>query len=236
MDDFLKNQLNLLRNRIPIGINGAVKLLKECNGDINLACDLFKKQALETIKEKISFETSDENIENQLVKFNYDIGQTLAALFEQKYTFTERILLTNKNTEKTLDLIVGTIEKEDNLTRDFWLDLDEVKQLNTCRRCLITIMEWINYKEWEGFDYAICCTDWTKELIIQLRNQLQLDNIANNVEEALSISEKFYEIKRCITDHPPIDKYEAFFNQQKEIIYERLIEYVRININEFPKE
>lgn len=236
MDELLKERLNLLRNRIPIGINGAIKLLKECNGNIDQACTLFKKQASESIKKKISFEVNDEDIEMQLTKFNYDIEKAFTALFEQKYSMTERILLTNRNQEKTLSIIAGAIEREDNLTRKYWLDLDEVKLLNTYRRCLITIVEWIDYKEWEGFDYAICRDDWTKEIIIQLRDQLQLESIANKIEEALSISKKFYEIKRSITERPPIDKYNSFFDQQKEAIYGRLIQYVKDNINEFPKE
>ena len=237
MDDLLKEQIKSLRTQIPIGLSGAIKILKTTNGNIELASSLYKEQAFEIVKDKITFEIDDKQIQQSLDQCNYDIAKTIEALSELKYSTVERILLRYKDLEQASSRILDVIEKDDNIKRNYWIDLEDTKHLNIPKRCLLIIVEWINYEEWESFCFAIAREDWTKAFINELRNQLKLEELAKHVEEALNISEKFYSENKNASQvpfqYPPLDDLDAYFQKEKPELYRVLIDYVKANIEDF---
>lgn len=80
MNDLLKEQIKSLRTQIPIGLSGAIKMLKATNGNIELASNLYKEQAFEIVKDKITFEIDDKQIQQSLDQCNYDIAKTIETL------------------------------------------------------------------------------------------------------------------------------------------------------------
>jgi len=231
MDEILKHKCELLRSQLPIGLNGAIKLLKETEGDIEQAKALFKDRIFVLVKEKSGMQ--DNVILNYLEKNNYDTQKTLECLFEEKYTLTERILIKNKDKEKALTTLQNAIEQTDNLSRRFWLDAEEMKKLNRQRYCFVIIQEWMNYEDWEGFEPAVC-TSFCVPAATQIKEELGMQELAENILQAHNICEEFYTVEREITDRPDIRTYNDYFEGYRDELIDNLYSFVKRNIYQFP--
>lgn len=231
MDENLKHKCTLLRSQLPIGLNGAIKLLKETEGDIEQAKALFKDRIFRLIKEKT--DAQDNIILSHLEKNNYDTQKTLEYLFEEKYTLTERIFIKNKNKGKALSNVLYSIEQTDNLTRHFWLSEEELKKLNPYRYCFAIIQEWMDYEDWEGFEPAVC-TSFCVPASQQIKTKLHMEELADNILKASEICEEFYSAKREITKRPDISIYNDYFEEHKDELIDKLYSFVKGNLNQFP--
>jgi hypothetical protein len=90
MHDNLKDQLVLLRQRIPIGLRHGQVLLENTNGNIDEAEHLFKKETIATLIEKTG--VSHDTAKLHLEKNKYDIASALKAIDEEQHSLSERIL------------------------------------------------------------------------------------------------------------------------------------------------
>lgn len=233
MDNLLNEKVNTLRGLIPIGINGAMKYLKQTDGDIDKAIDLYKSDTFNTVRKSLDFEISENKIRKYLDETNFDIQKTKDKLFEDRFTLTERILLKEKNKENAFDKIQYSIEKNFDLKRDFWLSIDQIKKLPTPLYSFIIIQEWRNYESWEGFGSAIL-TEFTQYAIKEIRDVLELKEMATKLQSAMEISNHFYSIKRSILERPDIDIYEEYYQENESILIGYLYDYVKENITQFP--
>lgn len=112
-----KEELDLLRQQIPIGIRHGLNLLDRTNGDIHLARSLFEDELIAIIIGKTS--VLPEVAQRHLVAANYDIAKALGSIDDERFTLPERILRKSKdNKEEALSLLARNLEDAKNLKRD----------------------------------------------------------------------------------------------------------------------
>lgn len=238
-----QQEVNLLRQQIPIGLRHAFRLLSSTNGNIDEALHQFKAEMIAVIVEKTA--VSAEMAADHLAKCNYDIVKTLASIEEERYTLPERILRSKKNDkEGALTLLADNLEREQQLPRNYWLLLDRLPPLTPVQYTLAVVKEWWEYLDYEGFDYAIY---FHLDIVTpQLETALQLPGIASCLRAArvrsdeliarykqLPKKKKTFHVANVINKDRWFLQQEAAFEAQRGLIIERLYELVVGNLKEF---
>jgi hypothetical protein len=241
----------LLRQRIPIGISGGLILLKKVNGDLEKAEEQFKEEMIALAVNKT--EVTSEVATSHLIKSSFDITlaikrikDELKSIDDARYTVTELILRDNKNNkEDALFKIMHEVEEQLNLKREFWLSFDSLKALPAEVYSFMVIMEWLNYEDYEGYDYAL---SFHLDLVIKnIKDQLALTGLANSLQQANDLKDIIYaknetdkDLQRYINasnelrEHEEYQKCEEFFKSQRPLLLERLCVLVKSNIGLYP--
>lgn len=250
MNEIYKDKLISLRQRIPVGLNYGLKLLERTNGDLEKAEQQFKGEMITLAINKTGVTSEVATI--HLTKKGFDLGlaiksieEELKSIEDERYTFTELILRKHKNKEDALNKIMYAVEEQYNLKREFWLDVECLKGLPAEIYKIIVILEWLNYEDWEGYDYAL---SFNLNLVTeQIKNQLALTDLANSLEHANDIKNIIYakhETKRDfqnyinagneLRENEEYQKCEEVFKDQRPLLIERLYEFVKDNKAQYP--
>lgn len=235
-----KEQLQLLRQQIPIGIRQGIQLLNQTNGDVDQAQQLFEAGVIEIIIQKTA--VSADVARKYLITHHYDIPQTIASINEERFTLSERILQKSKdNKEGALTLIVQNIELTSNIQREFWLPLEALTYLAPQIYCLLVVHEFLSYEDWEGFSSAIYFHPGL--VTTQLETLAGLHFVAIHLHEAKKRSDEIYqqykgrlvsEISNKVADDIVFRRHQAGFEAAKALIIDRLYNLMVENIGLFP--
>lgn len=244
MNEIYKDKLEILRQRIPIGLRHGLTLLEKVEGDLEKAENQFAEEmvALTIAKTRVK---SDVAIRH-LTKNNFDIGLTIKSIDEERYTLTELIIRKYKDKkEDALDKIVFAVEEQYSLKRDFWLNFGHLKSLSPEIYCFMTTMEWLNYESWE--DYQIALSFNLNIVAEQIDKKMGLSDLANSLkkgESLLILVYEKYEVRKDYTNYSKatselreskdFQKTEKDFKEQRPILIDRLYELVQTNIDKFP--
>ncbi|NLR59664.1 hypothetical protein HGH93_16240 [Chitinophaga polysaccharea] len=235
-----QQEVNLLRQQIPIGLRHALQLLTNTNGNIDQAIHQFKAEMVAIVVEKATVAT--ETAAEHLTKCSYDIAKTLASIEEERYTLSERILRSKKNDkEGALTLLAYNLEKEQQLPRNYWLLLDQLPALAPVQYTLAVVNEWREYLDYEGFDHAIY---FHLDIVApQLETALRLPEIAYCLQAARVRSDELIahykkkpvkkasiHVANVINADPWFLKQEAAFEAKRGLIIDRLYELVAANL------
>lgn len=238
-----KEELDLLREQIPIGIRHGLNLLIKTNGDINIACRLFEDELTGIIISKTS--VSREVARHHLVAANYDIAKALVSIDEEQYTLPERILRKSKdNKEWALGLLARNLEDAKSITRKYLLTLDQLQDLSAVQYCLLVVMEWLDYEDYEGFDHAIyfypdiaATQIETLLLLPEVAGYLRAGRVRSDqiIEQYKSKSpgKKPFHVSNVINVDAEFVGNENGFRESRAIIIDRLYELVVNNIGQF---
>ena len=244
MNEKFKDELTILRQRIPVGLRHGLTLLEKVNGDLEKAEKLFQDEMVSLIINKTGI--TSESAVNHLIKSKFDISRTIRSINEERYTLTELILRRQKdNKEDALNKIMPLVEKKYHLKREFWLDFDGLSALPSEIYCFMTIMEWLNYEGWEDYEHAL---SFNLNIVTeQIKNQLALTDLANSLHQANNIQISVYtkyetskDIKHYINARNELSEHEEYqkcvneFKKQRPILIERLYELVKNNIDKYP--
>lgn len=242
MNEIYKDKLEILRQRIPIGLRHGLILLEKVEGDLEKAENQFSEEMIALTIAKTGVK-SDVAIRH-LTKSNFDIGLTIKSIDEERYTLTELIIRKNKK-EDALGKIVFAVEEQHSLKRDFWLNFDHLKILPPEIYCFMTTMEWLNYECWE--DYQIALSFNLNIVAEQIGKNLGLSDLANSLKKAESllilVYEK-YEVRKNhnnyskatseLQENKDFQKTENDFKEYRPRLIDRLYELVQTNIDKFP--
>jgi hypothetical protein len=215
------NEIKRLRARIPIGINRAEKLLLETRGDVLLAERIFTESMVRLFMEK---ELPDrDRAVSYLEQTNYDLGAALRKSESDRYSITELCLRKNCKKEDALDKILCAMETKYNYS--FWLcwEKKDIPPLNTSEYTFVVIMEWINYESWEG-DLVI------SERIAKACRELNFNELADLLDRVISRKKKV----ETIWEDRFYRLLERVFLRRKADLTERLYEFVKERIRDFP--
>jgi hypothetical protein len=244
VNEIYKDKLEILRQRIPIGLRHGLTLLEKADGNIEKAEEYFRDEMVVLTLDKRQV-TSDIALRH-LEKNNFDIHLTIKSIDEELYTLTELILRKYKNKkEVALEIIMHAIEETKAIERKFWLNFEDLKKLPDEVFCLLTVMEWLNYESYENLDAAL---SFELEIVTkQLENKLALPDLANSLLRASEIKRLTYEknesgkgIENYIKainqflEHKEYEKCENTYQQQRPLLIDRLYELVTKNIDKFP--
>ncbi|MGH1519859.1 hypothetical protein [Chryseobacterium sp. JK1] len=244
MNKIYKDKLEILQKRIPIGLRHGLTLLEKTNGNVEKAEEYFRNEMVTLTANKTNV-TNDIALKH-LVKNNFDIGLTIKSIDEERYTLTELILRKYGNRkEEALDKIMYAIEETHSIERQFWLKFHDLKELSSETFCLLTLMEWINYEDYESFEIALSFE--LETVTQQLENKLALAELANSLRRANEIQKLLYEKNNTdkgienyilatnqLRENKEYQKYETNYKEQRSLLIERLYEFVSANIDKFP--
>lgn len=251
MNNNLKDKLMLLRQRVPVGLSDGLLLLEAVDGNLEKAEEQFKAEMIALAVNKTGVTT--EVAASHLIKCNFDITlaikrikDELKSIDDARYTVTELILRDNKNNkEDTLYKIMCAVEERFDLKRDSWLSFDGLKVLPREVYGFMVIMEWLNYEDYEGYDYAL---SFHLDLVIKhLKDQLVLTDLANSLQQASDLKyvvfaknetgkelHNYINASNELREHEEYKKCEGFFKSQRPLLLERLYELVKSNVALYP--
>lgn len=237
-----KEQLDTLRQQMPIGIRQGLDLLRKTGGDIVAARSLFEEEITAIIISKTS--VSREVAQKHLKAANYDIPKTLVSIEEERFSLPERILRNTKDKEAALSLLAQNLEDAKGIKRDHWLALDQLQHLSPVQQCLLVVMDWLDYEDYEGFDAAIYF--YLDLVITQIEAQLLLPELADTLRHAgirrdeikaghrakNAVNKSFFLVNKLSKDRKLLS-YEDAFKASKSAIVDKLYDLVTNNIKEF---
>jgi hypothetical protein len=194
-----------------------------------------------------------------LLRYKYDVKQTIISLEDEyciikgeRKTSTAYKLYRYKD-DKTL--VVNSVSKlilhKYKLKRPsaiainspYYLKEEELLKLNEYHICVVALNEWQDCFEDENFD---CCLRYNINLTIQQLIKIQLPTLAAALKLARDINNEInakYDFtiignyQKCYDEKQKDDYYkeaENFFYDNKHLINEKLYDFIKNNVNEFP--
>jgi len=232
------DQIQALRQRVPVGVVEGLNLLEQTNGDAAQAEFLFKRGLAEKI---VSITGVDEAIAAwYLEKTNYDVPAALKDIDDELLTLTKRILRRyGTDKESGLRAIINGVEQVHDMTRPFsWLEKEEIVQLAPEVSRVVMIMEWLAYAEHEGLDSAMHF--YLEDVITHMRGLL-CEDLAQTLSELKSVYNRLYlqkedrfSRKASLSSSPEWRSLEERLNDQLTALFDGLYRYVEQHIDKFP--
>lgn len=213
-------EIKVLREKYPIGINQAAKLLIESVGNVAEAERRFKENLIDAFMQQHPL--SAEQATQYLETAKYDFGAAIRSLEADKYSITELCLMKNKDKEDALDKVLYAIHEKYNL--DFWLCWEkECPEVSPVEYSFVVLMEWINYESWEG-DIVL------SSVIVQACHDLKMQQLADMLDLTINRSK---EVENIWEDEIYRQLIDSFLKHRPELI-DALYKHVEENMKEFP--
>lgn len=238
-----KEKVIELRNRLPIGISDASTFLNKNNGDIKKAEYDYKEKLISTLIKRANI--SREKSENLLADCNYDIEATLKVVYNQTTTLTEKILDRNVSNEEKVYLLCGNLENKYGSVKQL---VDEDASVNDIVQSFIVVTNWLDYCDYEGYDYAISL-EYTQQALTAIEIVFKMPLLTKSIQRSINIKdelkrnldptpgdiEEFCEFMNTLTVDADFSANEAYFVNEVPQLYENMISCVRQNMELFPK-
>ena len=157
--------------------------------------------------------------------------------FSDRYTITEQILRSKKDMCDALNEIIVVVEEK--VFPDFRMRLDELPTLDPVIYCFLTVGEWLNYEEWEGFEGALYFHP--ERVVDQIEKTLHLPEIALILKRAKQIHREQFEQQQVkltregfVSPTPEFTAWYHLFEVNKPKVVEALYSMVKMNVTKFP--
>ncbi len=158
------------------------------------------------------------------------------------YSFSERIFKKyEKDKQESLNQIALEIEKREKPERNFWLNFESLKKINSYQFTLLVIIEWLHFEELEDFESALYFN--LKIVNKEIEETLFLSDFALNLKNAFKRQEEIYSNNKfdkiylhnnfLLTDIK-YTNYQKYYFDNKNRLIENLYEFVKKNIKYFP--
>ncbi|MEM6844957.1 MAG: hypothetical protein AAF632_22270 [Bacteroidota bacterium] len=186
----MKNKESILelRNKIPIGLTTAKKLLEQTKFDVQEAESIWKTNQVNTLAKKISVKPEEASELLQHVKFEF--AKALSLFKERNTTDVEKILESSKKEGQALANFWVYIS--DCLGSDVkyggWINEEGFKQLPELIREILIVWQWYAYYDYEGISVEQIIT---KDFIRILDYKLELNDFAYDLKYLKVIMDKF---------------------------------------------
>lgn len=230
----LWTEIQQLRERIPVGIKPAQRLLTQTKGDVAAAVTCFHAEQAALLKEKAGI--TQEEAERFLLQTGYDFAQSLKLIEQERYTLTELILRKYNKKNEAVDMIALAIEHEWNLTRHYWLSDDYLKNLPPVLRCFMLVCEWRDYAGWEGFSSALFfeLTRYCEQLTMLGLHELVTILIAAKKRDSEILPVYGDEAHEIILQDAQFNALQKQYYQQEDAIDDALLTLAKNNLDVFP--
>ncbi|WP_143305149.1 hypothetical protein [Chitinophaga vietnamensis] len=236
-----REELKLLRQQVPVGMKHGLALLHRSGGDVSRARSLFEEEMVRVVMKKAGI-TADA-ARSYLAACNYDVVQAFAAIEESQFTMTERILRKTEDQEDAIGLVLDHLEKHLQLPRDHWLALDTLQHLDPVFYCLLSVRDWLDYTDWEGFDYAVYF--FTNIIVEQIGKALNLPETAFAIMIARRRSEEIFEqyrneglepsaISKLVSKDEEFNQCRNTFKEGRPQVIAQMYGMLRQHIHKFP--
>ncbi|TGE21943.1 hypothetical protein E5K00_16940 [Hymenobacter aquaticus] len=233
-----KASLPALRQRVPVGIKQALQLLQETDGDVEKAQALFEARCVEIVQAKTG--APADLCAQCLAAVGFDIASAIDQVETQLYSLTERIVRKWQNKEQALDVLASALETAHGLEQQHWFTEEELRPLNEQQFCFMLVREWIEYEEWEGFDFALAFQ--VPAVSTQIAQKLLLPELAEVLLKASerqllicseTVTKSPRNLNRLLAKDALLLEYEKYYKRHKSTLFEALYAYVKTHISCF---
>ena len=223
------NPISLLRQRIPIGMIAAKRLLKETGQDIEEAVTIWQDRQSVRLAQKFSIAPSKARI--FLEATGFDFQKALINYQDQLLNQVEKILRTSKDPDTVLVNFYFFIQRrlEKLGYKDTWLADEGLYALPPTIQTVIMTYQWFEYAEIEN---CYVGQGTTKEVIEFLRTVYQMPELAdtliqfeqdNGFDDGLGTPKDLEEVNlRHAATQAYYKKYKDPIDAAKEEVYRRM--------------
>ncbi|BDD04542.1 hypothetical protein [Aureibacter tunicatorum] len=240
-------QLKLFRDSIPIGIQQAIKILKQNNGDVNKSIEQAKNEYQNQLICEVKVDSK--MAEEILFEVNYNLIEAKKRIIESRLSTTEIILSKNSsNEQKAIQIYRAIFNKYSVTHEECEIDSHDKTKFNTFEKDFIMVYDWLGYEDYEGFSDAIhqdCFEDVIKIFGLKYGMTEFAKNLENANDTKNQIIKKYdfnikkgnihYLYRKELEENSIIIKASQFlFDERLDKIYESIITYIKQHINKFP--
>jgi hypothetical protein len=239
----------ILKERLCIGLQDSIDLLKQTDGNLEEAAEIFKEKILGLTQNVIKLPA--EKIKPYLEKYKYDAGRTIDAMLDDFRLVdgvpqTEPVYILHKFRSYKKDAITriaGLIIKKERAARKWdkrsyefpWLKEEELKTLDPYSLCVVALSEWLQYEDLESFEAALfynldLVADQIRLLLMpDLAAALRMarDIYKELIEQHQTVSNEFYKALRKDEDFREAQKY---YVDSQTLLLDTLYTYIQDNL------
>lgn len=246
--DYLE-KIKILREKIPVGVTHALRILEKAEGNIDTAQQLIIEEYTVTLIEKTG--VSREVAQHHLLTNKFNVEAALNSIEKVIYSITELILRRGINKRDAIKLMLDAIERKIKAEVDKkqeskvyeWFNFELLNTLSPDLFTFAAIAEWLLYEDCEGFNYAV--SFHTAIITEQIEKALLLPDIADYIRICRDRKTYFhqkYEHKRLgfikanseMKEDSAYQNAEKAYNDNAELLIETLYNYVKTHIKQFP--
>jgi hypothetical protein len=204
-----------LREKIPIGISDAIKILTENNFDVERAAKDWEEKTMKSFIGNTNVSESDAVL--YLKKYEWDLRVSIQKFQEEQMTATERVLASYQSPQSIVTVIARIIELERSKqnSSDGYAN-ESQKKFWGLYYCDVEI------------DYERCDAGgmFAYYEVLDFIKEIGLPELA----------ERFANDSKSPESDPVIRRARhSFYLEQQETIYQKMVEYVIAHKSEFPK-
>lgn len=186
----MKNKESILelRNRIPVGLTTAKKLLEQSNLNVQEAESKWKANQVDVLAKKISAKPWE--AQELLEYVNFEFMKALSLFKERNFTEVEKILDSSKKEEQILAnfwLYVSEYLGSD-VKYGGWINEEGFQNLPELIREILIIWQWYAYYDYEGVSVEQTIT---KDVIEILESKLGFVDFAQDLKHLKTLMDKF---------------------------------------------
>ncbi|MFD2523055.1 hypothetical protein [Emticicia soli] len=246
--DYLE-KIKILREKIPVGVTHALKILEKSGGNIDTAQELIKEEYTAILIHKTG--VSREIAQHHLLINKFNVETALNSIEKVIYSITELILRRGNNKRDAIKLMLDAIERKIKAEVDKkkesevyeWFNFELLNTLSPDLFTFAAIAKWLLYEDSEGFDYAV--SFHTAIVTEQIETILLLPEIATYIRISRNRKAYFYQKyehkkRGFMKAYDEIRQDSLYKNAEKayhdnaELLIETLYNYVKTHIKQFP--
>lgn len=252
MNPAYKAKALLLRRTFPVGLQQALTLLQQTDGDLAATEQLLKQAAVAAVVAQTG--ATPEQAQQHLHEQHYDVARAASRLEQELFPLTERLLRRYQQYPwEAVTQIAAAVQRQLDLPRILtghgypMLQLNALPPLPAAVRCLLTVTEWLHYVDAEVLREAVC---YYPELVAAaLRDELHLPAAAQIlprtqaiVREADAAAEERSRRRPGRTGPVWLARHSRAYAAQQEaltelqpLIVHRLLHLIRASLDVFPR-
>lgn len=217
MENLVEN-IKLLRNQIPIGVTEAKQLLERIDNWAT-AIQVWKQEQIEKFCTKT--QTDNENASVYLDKATWRLDSAIDLYQHEQLSLIEQILQSSSRNEFILSRIREAIDYKQPPKNEVFFRFFDFEDLSTLPKYefeFVLLSDWLDYLDWEGYDYAI--------KVNHIQQVIEILNLINATEFAFYLNQDL--IDKTL-------KGDKFFREFRDKLDEKFVSFVRENKIEFLK-
>lgn len=236
-----KENLLILRSRIPVGIREGLDLLKSTKGNVIKAEKIFKTQYIKAVVEKTGCTAAQ--AEAALIQQRFDLSAALIVIEDAALTETEKILKRIREKAVAINRISSLVLEHEKLKRTYWLEEEVFQALSGVRYIAVLIAEWLDYEDCESFENAVLF--YPEKVVPAMEQELDFPGMADVISELKNVQDfvtafcEKYKIRvatrhRILTEHKAYERLTDFYKEHKPVLVDKLYDFIVRNIEAFP--
>jgi hypothetical protein len=229
-------ELQVLRQRTPVGMRYGLALLQQTNGEVAAAEALFQQELTQVV---VHQQVPEAVARHALELAGYDVPRALHQLEQGRYSLTQRVLRRYRAPADAVRRVGDVVEQTHHVPRTYWLDLAAAQLLAPPLACVLVVSEWLAYEDWEGLDVAV--SFHLEAVLAYFDYLLALPQVSHALRYAAALEQEQVELRGrqlartgAFRPGPEVEAAQVAFEALRPRIVQGLYELIEQHIGLFP--